>query len=178
MDRPDQNPKSAYGIVKAPLHLVPSTALVQVAEVMRLGAAKYGPYNWRDQDVAATVYVSAAQRHIAAWLDGEDIDTESGQPHTAHAAACLLILLDACVNKALIDDRPTAGRTGDLIRRLAGSVAENPVYPPSPAPTISDWVMSLKLPHGADNPDSFHPNRACPDCGIYDGHAFGCPRGA
>lgn len=118
MERPDDNPKSAYGITKPPLHLVPSTALVRIAEVMKLGAAKYGPYNWREKSVAASVYVSAAERHLRAWFDGEGIDAESGQPHLAHACACLMILLDAQDIGRMVDDRPCPAPTGDLIRAL------------------------------------------------------------
>jgi hypothetical protein len=118
MNRPDSNPKSAFGMTKPPLHLVPSSALVRVAMVMKLGAQKYGPYNWRDESVAATVYVSAAERHLRTWLDGESNDVESGQSHLAHAAACMLILLDAGDIGRLIDDRPPPGAAGRLISEL------------------------------------------------------------
>lgn len=137
MERPDSNPKSAYGITKPPLHLIPSPALCRVAMVMRLGAQKYGAYNWRAESVAATVYVSAAQRHIAAWLDGEAIDAESGQPHIAHAAACLLILLDAQDNGKMVDDRPPAAVTGQLIRDLAVKPKPN---------RIEDWLTDRNDP--------------------------------
>lgn len=117
-ERPDSNPKSALGMAKPPLHLVPSTALVRIAMVMKLGAERYGAYNWREKDVAATVYVDAAERHMRAWLDGEHTDVESGQSHLAHAAACMMILLDAMDNGGLIDNRPTPGATGRLIAEL------------------------------------------------------------
>lgn len=116
--RPDNNPKSAFGIKKPSLHLVPGTALMMLAKVMALGAAKYGAHNWRDQPVAATVYVSAALRHIFQWLDGEDIDPESGAPHLAHAMACAAIVLDAMAHGTLIDDRPVKGRTSEVIQQL------------------------------------------------------------
>lgn len=109
------NPKDAIGRNKTPMHLIPSTALVQVAKVMGLGAAKYGPYNWRDASVAATVYISAAQRHIAAFLDGENLDPESGQPHAAHAAACMMILADAFATGNVVDDRPKPGAAAAML---------------------------------------------------------------
>lgn len=118
LTRPDSNPKSAFGIKKPSLHLVPGTALMYLAKVMALGAAKYGAHNWRDQPVAATVYVSAALRHIFQWLDGEDIDPESGAPHIAHAMADMAILLDAYAQGTLIDDRPVAGQTSSVIQEL------------------------------------------------------------
>lgn len=107
----DANPKDIAGRSKPQLHLIPASALVPVARVMELGAKKYGPYNWRDQPVAYTPYLSAAMRHITAFLNGETIDPESGQSHIAHAAAGLLILEDAIVNDSAKDDRPKCSKT-------------------------------------------------------------------
>lgn len=118
LNAPDSNPKSKYGIKKPSMHLVPSTALLYLAKVMALGAAKYNAYNWRQDPVSATIYVSAAMRHIFQWLDGEDLDPESGAPHLAHAMACFAIVLDAKVNGTLIDDRPKTGKVTDLINEL------------------------------------------------------------
>lgn len=111
------NPKDAIGRAKTPMHLIPPTFLVEVANVMGFGAFTkgYGPYNWRDASVAATVYLSAAQRHLAAFLDGENLDPESGQPHTAHAAACMAILGDAFATGNVVDDRPKPGRAAAMM---------------------------------------------------------------
>ena len=72
MNYPDNNPKTALGILKVPLHLVPPSAKHYLALAFKDGAAKYGPYNWRDKTVSSSVYVAAAGRHIDAWWDGED----------------------------------------------------------------------------------------------------------
>lgn len=117
------NPKDRIGDTKPQMHLVPPTAIVYAAKVMELGAAKYGPYNWRDHPVRATVYLSAALRHIAQALDGDTADPESGLPHEAHALACMAILLDALATGNLIDDRPTAGAAGSLITYYTEHVA-------------------------------------------------------
>lgn len=113
---PDNNPKSAFGLKKPPLHLIPQPFLVILSKVMNLGASKYGPFNWRSNSVAASVYVAAAMRHIASYYDGEDKDPESGVSHLAHAAACMAILIDAQSAGNLIDDRPPAGVTAQLIK--------------------------------------------------------------
>lgn len=115
----DSNPKTAQGIKKPSMHLIPGTALMMLAKVMALGAKKYGAYNWRRAPVPASVYVSAFFRHGYQWFDGEDIDPESGAPHLAHAMACLAILLDAIAQGTLIDDRPTAGHTDRIIKELS-----------------------------------------------------------
>lgn len=73
--------------------LLPWDALGPVVEVMMFGARKYGPDNWRDVPDAGRRYWSAAQRHLVAHLQGEPTDEESGLPHLAHAACCVLFLL-------------------------------------------------------------------------------------
>ncbi len=99
------------------LHLVPSPGLVETAKALMDGARKYGPYNWRDEGVGATTYVSAAERHIRAWLDGEETAQDSQAHHLGHAAACLLILLDAITVGNLVDDRPLPAPTAELLDR-------------------------------------------------------------
>lgn len=103
---PDDNPKTAFGVQKAPMHLIPPPAMLAVAEVFGLGAKKYGAYNWREKTVSSSVYQAAALRHLMAWWDGENIDPESNQSHLAHAMACLAIILDAEKHQKLNDDRP------------------------------------------------------------------------
>ena len=112
------NPKDRIGLTKPPLRLIPAPALIKMAMVMGLGASKYGPYNWREKKVRYTVYLEAALRHVFSALDGEEIDPESGQPHTAHAMACMAIILDAQATGNLVDDRPTPGVTAKLIAEL------------------------------------------------------------
>lgn len=114
-----QNPKDRIGDTKPPLGLVPPSANILEAAVFGLGAKKYGgPFNWRVQQIRASVYVSAAMRHLAQWFDGENDDPESGVSHLAHARACLGILLDAQATGHLIDDRPPAGAASRLIASL------------------------------------------------------------
>lgn len=128
MSEQSTNPKDKIGRTKPSPHLIPAPAIMQEARVMGLGAAKYGPYNWRDKTVAASVYVSAAYRHLMTWFDGEDTDRESGASHLAHARACLGILLDAESQRKLVDDRPPAGGTASLIERLTVDSAASGGY--------------------------------------------------
>jgi hypothetical protein len=112
------NPKALQGRKKAKLHLLPQAGLVLVSEVMKLGAEKYDPMNWRDTPIELTDYEDAIFRHLLAVIDGEDVDPESGQSHMAHIAATALIVLDAEANGTLIDNRPTPGESAGLIRDL------------------------------------------------------------
>lgn len=130
MTLPDANPKTKAAATKAPLHLVPPSLLASLAPVFRLGAEKYGAYNWREpgQGVSASTYYSACLRHLAKWFDGEDLDRESHLPHIDHAAACLAILIDARDGlNPYNDDRPYPGPCPDLLgdsRAVVAAVQE------------------------------------------------------
>jgi len=129
------NPKDLFGLKKPPLDLVPPAALLYLSRVMALGAAKYGKYNWREKKVRWSIYAAAAMRHILAAHDGEELDPESGQPHVAHAAACMAILLDAKATGNLVDDRPTPGAAARLIVELT---QQDPPPPTTHAPTRAE----------------------------------------
>lgn len=116
---PDNNPKTVLGVQKTPLHLVPPSAKYHLAAAFADGAEKYGPYNWRDNTVSASIYVAAAQRHIDDWWDGEDLSRDAKVHHLAHAMACMAILLDAMSIGMLNDDRPSEGAATDLHEEYA-----------------------------------------------------------
>ena len=100
------DPKGSAGDLKAPMWLLPPVALENAAWVHKLGADKYGPWNWRKTNVRASTYISAMLRHLVlGWSAGEDNDTESGRSHLAHIACCCNILMDAQHNGSLHDDR-------------------------------------------------------------------------
>lgn len=122
------NPKDRLGVKKVPLHLVPPASVIYEALAFGQGAEKYGAYNWREKEVRATVYISAALRHIYAWFDGEENDHQSGLPHLGHAKACLGVIIDALETGNLADDRPQAGAAGALLDRYDYS------RPPEPQP--------------------------------------------
>ena len=74
--------------------LFPRGTLKAVLGVLEYGAQKYEPDNWQKLEDGKRRYYDAAMRHIGAWWDdGEVLDKESGLPHLAHAACCLLYLL-------------------------------------------------------------------------------------
>jgi len=112
----DGNPKTPFGLAKPGLQNVPPVAVLEVGRVMSFGAAKYGPMNWRHDEVSYSTYYNAAIRHLFEAWDGNDLDFETGLPHLAHAAACLMILLDAKACGKLIDDRPKEGATSYFIK--------------------------------------------------------------
>ena len=121
---PYRNPKDAFGSVKVPLHLVPAVGTAHEAMAFKDGARKYGPYNWRAKEVVASIYVSAAKRHIDAWFDGEELSADAKVKHLGHARACLGIILDAEASGTLIDDRPLPGGAAAAFAALAEKPAK------------------------------------------------------
>ena len=112
------NPKDIQGMKKVPLTLLPTSALVHMAMCMKDGADKYGPFNWREKGkpVSTMIYIAAAQRHLLAYIDGEDKAVDSGHCHLAHAAASLAVLMDAIAVNNYVEDRPEPGPSPRLLK--------------------------------------------------------------
>src|SRR5690554_1536972 len=84
----DDHGKPRYG-------LIPPHAELELARVLTMGAEKYGADNWRKGGAESIPrYVDAAQRHIAAYRRGEELDGESGLQHLAHAVASLMFIME------------------------------------------------------------------------------------
>jgi hypothetical protein len=73
--------------------LLPRGVIRQVLAVLEFGASKYVPHAWQGVPDARRRYYDAAMRHVESWWSGEKRDAESGLPHLAHAACCLLFLM-------------------------------------------------------------------------------------
>ena len=110
------NPKKAKGDVKAPLHTLPTLALIEMAGVMAGGALKYGFHNFRDSKIDAQTYIGAINRHFLKWQDGVDYDEESGYHELAHIMSCCAILIDAYYTDSIIDNRSKTGLVEHLLR--------------------------------------------------------------
>lgn len=89
---------------KPDMSLLSSIALVEIAKVMTFGKAKYSAHNWRGGFKWSRV-LSAAMRHLVAFIGGEDKDPETGLSHLAHCACCILFLLEFETTKKELDDR-------------------------------------------------------------------------
>ena len=109
------NPKARVGALKAPLHLVPPVATIQMALALADGASKYGAFNYRKEPINVSTYVGAILRHLAAFQDGEDVADDSGVHHLSHVMACCALLLDSESMGILIDDRPPASGAPALL---------------------------------------------------------------
>lgn len=84
--------------------LIPVEALIGLAEIYGKGALKYEENNWR-RGYRWSLSYAAAQRHMAAFWNGEDIDPESGQPHVLHAAWHMFALFTFMTEQREYDNR-------------------------------------------------------------------------
>lgn len=100
------NPKDVIADNKVSLWLLSPVAKAQWALAQFAGMLKYGTWNWRIAGVRASVYLSAMQRHMDAYMSGEDADPTDGSHHLGNVMACAAILLDAAAAGTLTDDRP------------------------------------------------------------------------
>jgi hypothetical protein len=65
--------------------LIPVDALAEFARVYGFGATKYEDHNYL-KGYKWSLSIAALHRHIAAWVNGESDDDESGHSHLMHAA--------------------------------------------------------------------------------------------
>jgi len=93
-----------YDQGKLRFDLVPARPLMDVVEILTLGANKYRDRNWEAGMPWGRAF-AAAMRHLWAWWGGEDLDPETGKSHLAHAACSLLFLLEWRYTHPELDDR-------------------------------------------------------------------------
>lgn len=97
--RKDDQQKPRYDLIAPEL-------LEFVARVLTFGANKYGERNW-EQGMSWGRPFAALMRHIWAWWGGESNDPETGLPHLAHAACCVMFLLAYERRNIGKDNRPS-----------------------------------------------------------------------
>lgn len=116
------DPKAEVGSKKPPLAIVPASASLYIAQALATGAQKYGAFNWRSSRVELMTYIHATLRHLAAYVDGEEVAEDSGVSHLAHAMASLAVLIDAQECGCCVDNRPPMGPGAELIKRFTKHV--------------------------------------------------------
>lgn len=117
------NPKDLIGNTKVSISKFPVIGTIMGAMAMMDGAAKYGPYNWRDKEVIASIYIDAAKRHLDCWFEGQETASDSKVHHLGHAIACCAILLDAQAKNKLVDDRPKDVDNLDFLEKLLAELS-------------------------------------------------------
>lgn len=89
---------------KSPVALVDPDFIEEVGMVLGFGASKYAADNWRN-GIDYRRLISAAYRHLGAINRGQDLDEESGLPHTGHLACCVMFLSWMMQNRKDLDNR-------------------------------------------------------------------------
>lgn len=85
--------------------LIPARPLVALADLYRIGAAKYDDRNW-ENGIAFSRLFAALQRHAWAWWGGEERDPVDGQHHMSSVAWCAFAIQELLETKPGFDDRP------------------------------------------------------------------------
>jgi hypothetical protein len=93
-----------YNKGKRQWSLVDFEALESMVQVLEMGAEKYSPFNWK-KGHPTTQLCESLLRHVFAYMQGEDLDKESGLPHIAHAQVNLMFLSYVMKHKPELDDR-------------------------------------------------------------------------
>ena len=83
-------------------HQLHFKSLLPLIRVMEYGEKKYGKDNWKKgQDIPSLC--DCAMRHLTAFMDGEELDPESGVSHIGHIMAnCMMIVYNMDKNTTLI----------------------------------------------------------------------------
>lgn len=89
---------------KPPCELLSPVAMIATSEVLAFGAKKYAAHNWR-KGLAWMRISGAIMRHLFAFMNGEDLDPETGLPHIDHAACEIMFLQELYRTRKDLDDR-------------------------------------------------------------------------
>lgn len=111
--RPNPKYVQAQKEGKVDYSTIPWRVIGQLAQAMMEGAGKYGRFNYREDEIEARTYIAAICRHLfgdpstgsIGWVNGEDIDKDSGLPHLVKIMACCLLVEDSRIEGTLIDNR-------------------------------------------------------------------------
>jgi len=77
---------------KTKWHMLPFDSIECLVKIVEHGAAKYDEDNWRKMEDPMR-YIDACMRHMAAWIDGEINDIESGKSHLHHAGCNIIFAI-------------------------------------------------------------------------------------
>jgi hypothetical protein len=92
---------------KDPWHLAPWDAFRAIVKVLAYGANKYSARNWESHGgMKWSRLYSALMRHMTAWWEGEDKDSDTGMSHLWHAGCCITFLIAYELRGLGVDDRP------------------------------------------------------------------------
>lgn len=90
---------------KLPLANLPWAAIEGLSKVQAYGHGKYKDFNNYRKGMEVSRNLSCALRHIKEYLEGHDVDAESGCHPLEHAMARVAFVLQNIAERTAIDDR-------------------------------------------------------------------------
>jgi hypothetical protein len=93
-----------YNTGKLKWSLVSWKALAPMVRVLMFGAEKYDDHNWK-KGLKYTEVTESLQRHLNAFIEGEENDPESKLSHVGHILCNAMFLSYMSVYKKDMDDR-------------------------------------------------------------------------
>lgn len=108
----DEQPRPkalTYDEGKAPLAQLPWAAVEALSRVQLYGHTKYKDFNNYRKGMEVSRNLSCALRHIKEYLEGHDVDKESGESPLAHAMCRVSFVLQNLADGTAVDDRYKPG---------------------------------------------------------------------
>jgi len=93
-----------YDDEKPDMSMLPASAKIGIARAFMDGERKYGRYNYL-KGMDWTKLLSAVDRHVTAFTDGEDLASDSKLNHLYHAGAGIMMLIEYYERKLGTDNR-------------------------------------------------------------------------
>ena len=103
-EKPTEDQGLRYNNGKLKWSLVSWAALTPMVEVLMFGAKKYASFNWC-KGLKYTEISESLQRHLNAFMEGEDNDPESKLSHIGHILCNAMFLSYMTLFKKDMDDR-------------------------------------------------------------------------
>jgi hypothetical protein len=94
-----------YDDGKAPLAQIPWAAIEGMAKVQAYGHKKYKDFNNYRKGMEVMRNLSCMLRHVKEYIEGNDLDEESGEPHLNHALTRLAFVIQNIADGTATDDR-------------------------------------------------------------------------
>lgn len=111
-----------HDTMKPDFSLLSPLAITYLVSVLDKGKIEYDAHNWR-KGIDQTRLISAAMRHLFAFLGGQDNDPETGLPHMAHVMCCAMFSLELQVSANDKDTRYNLSREQlDLLESMLAGV--------------------------------------------------------
>lgn len=97
---PPQVPARKDDAGKPDMTLITYSMLEPAAKILKFGEKKYGRLNYRNPNPGFEQrLVAATLRHLLQHTDGQELDSESNEPHLAHALTALMLIFDRRAHK-------------------------------------------------------------------------------